>query len=396
MEHKVLIANTPGLVQRQTMPSFLRFLPPVLTGLWLSVIMVPAAASEKKDDLLIAARQWAVESGKAVARDRLEKAMIEQDDGRNFFERRIWKVNENKDYAYPDAASHLTESQRSRTGVYFVLGYQKDQGDSPPIIRAVAEELRRQGFHAVAIETEERKSADESALEIAALLSEDLKKVDRAMLIGFSKGAYDIVRFLTGPAEHLPAHDQKKLRLLVNFSGVLRGSCVADWAAHDHYIGAYAFRAYLNIRSGSLLRNFDDVSSIADDPWQNPSMPSLREHAPNLKYVINYPALPEGKDGFTHKDWLFHRLARSCECKKRIPGPYDGLVESAASILPPDVEVPQWIVRVRGSHSLLDGEYLNGGTVAPSYYKGEKGRVHSGIELMDDMLRALPKSALGW
>ncbi|MEY4482638.1 MAG: hypothetical protein RL693_90 [Verrucomicrobiota bacterium] len=369
---------------------------PVLTGLWLGIFVIPAVASEKKDDLLIAARQWAEESGKAVARDRLEKAMESQDDGRNFFEQRIWKVNEDKDYVYPDAASHLDASHRSRTGVYFVLGYQKDQGDSPPIIRAVAEELRRQGFHAIAIETEERKSADESAQEIAQLLNEDLKRVDRAMLIGFSKGAYDIVRFLTGPAEHLSDRDQRKLRLVVNFSGVLRGSCVADWAAHDHYIGAYAFRAYLNIRSGSLLRNFDDVSSIADDPWLNPLMPSLREHAPNLKYIINYPALPEGEDGFTHKDWLFHRLARSCESRKRHPGPYDGLVESAASILPPHVEVPQWIVRVRGSHSLLDGQYLNGGTVAPSYDKGEKGRVHSGVELMDDMLRALPKSALGW
>lgn len=396
MEYKVLIANTLGLRQRKMMPPSLRFMPPVLTGLWLGVLLLPAPASEKKDDLLIAARQWAVESGKATARDKLEKAMVSQDDGRNFFEQRIWKVNEDKKYVYPDAAEHLTEWQRSRTGVYFVLGYQKDQGDSPPIIRAVAEELRHQGFHALAIETEERKSADESAQEIAQLLSGDLKNVDRAMLIGFSKGAYDIVRFLTGPSENLSGRDQKKLRLVVNFSGVLRGSCVADWAAHDHYIGAYAFRAYLNIRSGSLLRNFDDVSSIADDPWQNPSMPSLREHAPNLKYVINYPALPEGEDGFTHKDWLFHRLARSCESPKRHPGPYDGLVESAASILPPDVGVPQWIVRVRGSHSLLDGEYLNGGIVSSSYYKGEKGRVHSGIELMDDMMRALPKSALGW
>lgn len=396
MEHKVLIANTLGLSQRKVMPPFLRFMTPVLTGLWLGVFVLSTQASEKADDLLAAARQWAVESGKAAARDRLEKAMESQDDGENFFERRIWHVNEHKDYAYPDAAAHLTERQRSRTGVYLVLGYQKDQGDSPPIIREVAAELCRQGFHAVAIETEERRSADESAKEIADLLSEDLKQVDRAMLIGFSKGAYDIVRFLTGPAEHLSSRDQRKIRLLVNFSGVLRGSCVADWAAHDHYIGAYAFRAYLNIRSGSLLKSFDDISSISDDPWQNPDMPSLREHAPNLKCVINYPALPEGKDGFTHKDWFFHRLARSCESKKRRPGPYDGLVESAASILPPDIEVPQWIVRVRGSHSLLDGEYLNGGEVAPSYFKGEKGRVHSGIELMDDMLRALPKSAMGW
>lgn len=396
MEYKVLIAKLLGLRERKMMPEFLRFTMPALTGLCVGAFSLAAVASEKKDDLLLAARQWTAESGKAVARDKLEKAMPSQDDGRSFFEQRIWKVNEHKEFAYPDAAIHMNEWQRNQTGIYLVLGYQKNQGESPPIIRAVAEELRRQGFHAIAIETEVRRSAEESAAEIADFLNKDLKQVDSAMLIGFSKGAYDILRFLTGPAEQLSSSDQRKLRLLVNFSGVLRGSCVADWAAHDHYIGAYAFRAYLNIRSGCLLKSFNDLGSISDDPWCNPSMPSLRVHAPNLKCVINYPVLPEGKDGFTHKDWLFHRLARSCECRKRHPGPYDGLVESAASILPPCTGVPQWIVRVHGSHSLLDGEYLSGGEVAPSYFKGDKGRIHSGIELMDDMLRALPKSALGW
>lgn len=368
---------------------------PVLAGAWLGIFSLSVLASEKKEDLLVVSRQWAAESGKAVARDKLEKAMESQDDARNFFEQRIWQVNERKDFIYPDSAHYLNDWQRKRTGVYLMLGYQKNKGTSPPIVRAVARELCRQGFHAVAIETEDRGSADTNAKEIADFLREDIKQVDRVMLVGFSKGAYDILRFLTGPAEQLSISDQRKLRLLVNFSGVLRGSCVADWAAHDHYIGAYAFRAYLNIRSGSLLRSSDDLSSISCDPWENPDMPSLREHAPYLK-CINYPALPEGEDGFTHKDWLFHRLAKSCECKKRRPGPYDGLVESAASILPPNTGVPQWIVRVHGSHSLLDGEYLNGGEVAPSYSKGEKGRLLSGIELMDDMMRALPKSALGW
>ncbi len=377
------------------MPTRLQRMMTVLMGLWLGVFSLVSFAAEKKEDLLYVARQWTAESGKAVARDKLEKAMESQDDARNFFEQRIWQVNARKDFVYPDAVEHLSDSQRKRTGVYLMLGYQKNKGDSPPIVRAVAEELRRRGFHAIAIETEDRRSADDNAQAIANYLREDMKQVDRVMLIGFSKGAYDLVRFLTGPAEQLSIREQKKIRLFVNFSGVLRGSCVADWAAHDHDIGACVFRTYLNLRSGKLFHSFDDLSSISYDPWSNPNLPSLRAYAPHLN-CINYPALPEGEDGFTHKDWLFHNLAKSCEGRRRRPGPYDGLVESAASILPPNTGVPQWIVRVHGSHSLLDGEYLNGGEVAPSYVRGEKGRIHGGIELMDDMLRALPKSALGW
>jgi hypothetical protein len=53
-------------------------------------------------------------------------------------------------------------------------------------------------------------------------------------------------------------------------------------------------------------------------------------------------------------------------------------------------------VRIKGSHALLDGHYLNGGAVCRRYHAKGDERWKGGEELMDDFLRALPKSALGW
>ena len=50
------------------------------------------------------------------------------------------------------------------------------------------------------------------------------------------------------------------------------------------------------------------------------------------------------------------------------------------------------IVRVQGSHALLDGHYLNGGTVSKVFLKKNRDSWRGGEELLDDLLRALPSA----
>jgi len=46
--------------------------------------------------------------------------------------------------------------------------------------------------------------------------------------------------------------------------------------------------------------------------------------------------------------------------------------------------------------AVVDGHYLNGGTVCRRYKAKGDEKWKGGEELMDDFLRAVPKSALGW
>jgi hypothetical protein len=136
------------------------------------------------------------------------------------------------------------------------------------------------------------------------------------------------------------------------------------------------------------------LRSLATDPWSRPDVPSLRLVAPRMR-TIEYVAVPEGADGLPHQNGLFTWTSHRATQRQRWMGPCDGMAESAAELLPRSEKIPAWIVRVKGSHALLDGRYLNGGPVSARYQRKGHDQWTGGEELMDDFLRAVPKSALG-
>jgi hypothetical protein len=237
-------------------------------------------------------------------------------------------------------------------------------------------------------------TAQQDADRLRDFLATRLPRVDRAIVVGFSKGATDLVEFWLDDAHSLPAMELRKIRLWVNFAGALRGSEVARWLATDPGPRAALIRALVNLKSGSPQARFDDLASIANDPWRAKPRTLPSHRARNL-LVINVAVLPEGRDGWSDRDPLFEFLGRQAALGPQVISPCDGLVESAAAILPPHTGLRQWIVRIRGSHALLDGHYPNGAPVAPGYAEGGTARRKSGAKLMDDFLRALPQSALG-
>ncbi|MBK1830880.1 hypothetical protein JIN77_09095 [Verrucomicrobiaceae bacterium R5-34] len=350
----------------------------------------PTAASH---DLLAQSRQWVTAVGRPQARDQLSKALARQDQSDGQLERRLFKTNAEKDYIFPESLATMPRAERNKTGVYFVLGFNQDKGRSPPIIRRTVQHMNDLGFRAKFIDVASRQTADNDASVIAKALRQELPKVERAMLLGFSRGSTDLVHFWHGPAHDIPAEELRKIRLWANFAGVLRGSEVARWGALGHDPLAWGFRCFLNWREGAPRTSSADLASIGYDKWQYPGR-GFPEAVRDDITVINFVSLPDGTDGWPEEDRHFKWLASTAARQGRVIGPCDGLVESAASILPPQTGIEQWIVRVHGSHSLLGGRYMNGKPVAARYHEGQKNRLQSGVTLLDDFVRAVPKSSL--
>lgn len=306
-------------------------------------------------------------------------------------------ANADKSYVFPGSVATIPRAERSKIGVYFVLGFNQHKGRSGPIIRRTVEQVCALGYRARLIDVGSRRTAQEDALLIADVLRQDLPHVDKAVLLGFSRGSADIVHFWLGPAHQLPASELAKIKIWANFAGVIRGSEVARWGAVGETPLAWVLRFVINLRELNLRMLPIDLASISYDRWAHPGRRFPESVRKNI-LVINFVVIPDGSDGWAGLDPEFKFLARNAAEEAvqqgRVIGPCDGFVESAASILPPHTGIKQWIVRVKGNHLILGGNYCNGRLVAPKYHQGRAARLESGGQMMDDFLRALPKSLL--
>ena len=346
-------------------------------------------------DLVAEAREWRKEHGLVEARERLDARLLEIDDGNGWFEKRIWKTNADKSFVYPDSMAMFDPARRSEVGIFLMLGFRQTGNRSPAIVARVAEHLKQQGWHAELIAVPNRGSATENAVLIQRFVEAELPKVKRAVMVGFSKGGYDLIEWMKNHGGDLPERERNKIRLVVNFAGALRGSSVAAWGANDTKFAGGAFRTLLALQAFDGADGCQDLASISGDPWYGAENWRPRSVLPKMR-ALQYVVLPEGPDGRTENDALFGAIGKLAE--KHFDGqtgPLDGLVETAAQVYPKRVGVPQWIVRVRGSHATLDGRYANGAVVSRDYALGGEARLQSGRELMDDFLRAVPRQALG-
>ena len=354
-----------------------------------------ALRGAESPDLLIAAREWRQRDGVVAARDQLLTALVRRDSHGGALEKRIWKTNADKSYVWPDAAERCTGEERGRTGIFVVLGYRQRSGRAQRIVRGVVDRLQADGWSAHLIELPEWSVPAEDARHIHAHVRAALPRVDRAILVGFSKGGWDWIHWFHGPAAELPLQERRKIHLMVDFAAILRGSSIADWAGRHRGREASVMRMIMWARFGTKGARTRFLRDLARDPWADGRRRSLRAVAPHLS-TIQYVVLPEGRDGYTRAHAFFAWVNRNATRLQRSMGPNDGMAESAAQILPPFERVPQSIVRVAGSHALLDGRYVNGGVVSQRYRRRSAARWRAGEELMDDLLRALPRSAIGW
>jgi len=345
----------------------------------------------EKGDLVLKAREWRREKGMAAARDDLTVALKELDAGHGLMEQRLWHTNADKGFSYPDSLSQLSKAQRQRTGIFFLLGFHTANGQSERVVRHVEAYLQQQGWHAHLVKVPPHRTSREDAMAIQATLSEHLPQLDRAIVIGFSKGGLDWMHWFAEQGHRLPKAEREKIRLMLTFAGVLRGSAVADWLAHAGGPIPSTTRGYIRVFDKHGEEVLTDVRSICVDPWAVTQRPQMRELTPWLR-LVSLVAIPEGKGGLTRVHRGFSLLSWLVAMQWRWLGPLDGMTETASQVLPQAAGVPQHIVRVQGSHALLDGHYLNGGTVSKAFLKKNRDSWLGGEELLDDLLRALPSA----
>ncbi len=141
-------------------------------------------------------------------------------------------------------------------------------------------------------------------------------------------------------------------------------------------------------------RPMEGIEALARDPWKGVPRTQLAQSYSRLKW-ISVSMLPEREDGFVPGNGLFLELQEALIRYGETFSPSDGLVESAATVLPPGTQVPQRIVRGLGPHALAKGTFLNGSPLAPRS-RDALGNVdpEAGAEILSSFMRALGREIL--
>jgi hypothetical protein len=347
--------------------------------------------------LLREVREVTRREGLVAARERLVEGLAEHDASRGDLGRRVAETTRDPSLALPDSFAAMPALRRARTAIAIVPGTRAgnpNAGDrTRECLRGAAEASRELGFSTWFIETEARGSMEENAALIAGRLAEVFESSDQVALVMLSKGAHDVIRYLREEGARLPFAQRKKLAVVLSLAGTVQGSVVADWMAHSPRPLPVATREWLRLsrQEGAVAM----LEEVARSPWEGETAERLGVTFPNLKWV-SIAMVPDGGDGRIAdrlwSPWLRRRVERTMPHYS----PCDGLVESAASVLPDSVRVPQWVVVGYGSHAMPNGSYAEGGRIAPMTTRPgrEKLRPESGGEIMSAYLRALPQSLL--
>lgn len=337
------------------------------------------------------------DEGLPEATAELVEGLEREDHSRGELQRRVIRTTADADLVLPDSLAALPAARRARVALAIVPGTKaanpngKDR--TRECLRGAAEVSKAMGFATHFIETEARGTVGENARLVASRMREVFDRSDHVVLVMLSKGAHDVIRYLQEDGVNLPPADRAKLSVVLSLAGTVQGSVVADWMAHSPRPLAATTRRWLRL-SGQHAA-IDMLESVARSPWDDETARIFSSRFPQLTW-ISIAMVPDGEDGRI-TEHLWAPFVRS-RIEQTMPyySPSDGLVESAASVLPDDVKVPEWIVIGNGSHAMPNGTYLGGGRIAPrtTHPGKEKLKPESGGEIMSAYLRAMPQSLL--
>ncbi|HRQ90325.1 MAG TPA: hypothetical protein PLA50_16115, partial [Bacteroidia bacterium] len=313
-------------------------------------------------------------------------------------ERRVVRTTASPDFVFPDSLAALPAARRSRVTVAIVPGTKATNPNgrdyTRECLRGAARAAEEMGFSIAFVETEPRGTVEGNADLIARTLADAFARSDSVVLVMLSKGAHDVIRYLQEDGVNLPEYDRRKLAVVLSLAGTVQGSVVADWMAHSPRPLASATRQWL--RASHQETALAMLESVARSPWEADSAEWIAERFPRVTW-ISLAMVPDGEDGrITARLWA-PLVRRRIERTSPYYSPGDGLVESAASVLPDAVDLPEWVVVGLGSHAMPNGTYRDGSRIAPNSTRPgrEKLRPESGREIMSAYLRALPASLLG-
>ena len=354
------------------------------------------AAIEGAGSLLREAREESEAEGVPAARDLVAERLAELDGSGGKLERRVIQTTARPEFKFPDSFAALSAVQRKRVAIVIVPGTQTGFGGpskTRDCLREAAKRSEEMGFATHFIDTPPRGGVEENAELVAEWLEPVFAEADQVVMVMLSKGAHDVICYLQHHAVDLPAADRRKLKVVLSLVGTLQGSVVADYFANAPRFSPAMTRAALRLQGNGVQISM--LQTVARTPWEADRAKRMGAAFPNLTW-ISLAMIPDGDDGeIVERLWspfIRGRIAKNSPYYS----PADGLVESAAAILPDEVEVPEWIVRAFGSHSMPNGHYIDGSRVAPhtTVPGDEELKPVSGGEVMSAYLRALPQSLL--
>lgn len=347
--------------------------------------------------LLTEVRMITREHGLVAAKERVISGLQQRDGSFGTLTKRVQRTTADPQLVLSDSLAALPLRRRERIALVIIPGTKVAGRHRPDrtreCLRGAATAAHEMGFSTWFVDTEARGEVDENAAKIASQVREAFLQADRVILVMLSKGAHDVIRYLQEDGLALPAAQRRKLVVALSLAGTVQGSVVADWMAHSSRPFPVITRQWLRI-SGQKPA-LDMLESISRSPWRGELPMRLDSGFPQLTWV-GIAMVPNGADGrITERLWL-PTVRREIERTAPWYSPNDGLVESAAEILPDSVKLPEWVVIGYGSHAMPNGSYSNGGRIAPQTTRPgvEKLRTESGGEIMSAYLRALPTSLL--
>jgi hypothetical protein len=347
--------------------------------------------------LLKVARAVTHAEGLPAARELVVARLRAEDDSRGELERRVLRTTRDPDLVLPDSLAALSPKARQRLALVIVPGTKSGFGAKSNLTRdclfAAAEKSREMGFDTHFIQTLPRGTVEDNARLLADQIRPVFESADQVALVMLSKGAHDVIHYLQEHAARLAPDSRAKLTAVLSLAGTLQGSVVADWFAHSPDLKAISTRAWLCVTGQA--NGVRMLQTVAHTPWRPATAGKMGELFPNLTWV-SVAMVPDGPDGTISERLWAPKIRNRIQKTSPYYSPTDGLVETAAAVLPDQVTVSEWIVLALGSHALPNGHYLDGSRIAPlTTAPGEEDlRAESGGEVMSAYLRALPRSLL--
>lgn len=355
---------------------------------------LPSAYTEKGTlDLLSYARDVSKQSGLVRAREVVEQKFVELDASKGELKKKVIQTTLNKDLTFEGSFATIPKEKRSRIGVYLVLGIGGDNSDNAQLIRNAANEVSRLGFQSEMLEVDPNLGSDYNAALLKIMLEDRLPNLDKVVLVAASKGASDFITYFLNYGKDLPLKEREKIKMMVTLSGVVRSSFVADYLSHSNGPLGLAVRNFLKASGrGEILKG---VESLAQDPWEGHDPTTIKKLFPDLTWV-SFPSIPEAKTALTDLSLWAGFLRTPVHSWSHIASPSDGLVESAAAILPPDTGLTEIVIPIHGPHEMALGSYEPGVRIAPI----AQGDIYdavipaSGPEILSALFRAFPRTLI--
>jgi hypothetical protein len=338
--------------------------------------------------------RWAKKTyGMRIARDLLYYRMKQIDASKGKIEDRVLETSKNPSLIFPDALVNLPASQKKRIGFFVIYGLDVNDGDSPnrALIRSAASKAEDFGFYTKIFDTLPFGNNDQNAQMIGEQLSFEARFVDEVVILAVSKGVADLIRTLVvRHDEFLRGFPKEKLKLVVSLVGAVRESYVASWILKSEGATPFVLKTFLKSKKGDVL---DGIKSLASGPWANTNPRTLGALYPNMNW-LTFSMLPEGPDGHLKVSAKADFIRESVTAIEENISPGDGLMESAATLLPPGSGVPQHVVRGFGPHTLALGRFFDGTPISKLQNAQAPVKPEAGAEILDSFLRAMPKSLI--